>query len=158
LNYRHCLWRKALKPKKNKNYESNPPPFFKENFSPPLSDLKITQVFGYPRKNAFPHNGLDFSIKFDREVKAINSGKVIFANYLVRSGNTIIIDHGLFIFSSYSHLEKILVKKGDLVKRGELIGIAGSSGEIIKGEHLHLTTRVGGSIVDPLQLLNLKIF
>jgi murein DD-endopeptidase MepM/ murein hydrolase activator NlpD len=68
------------------------------------------------------------------------------------SGGTVIIDHGLRLFSLYFHLSEFLVETGDRVKKGQLIGKVGRSGRVT-GPHLHLGTRVEGLSFDPLSLL-----
>ncbi len=78
------------------------------------------------------HNGLDFSARYGLEVVAAASGKVIFTGEFI--GKTIIIDHGGFR-TTYGHLAKILVKKGQKVKAGQVIGKVGNTGTF--NPHLH---------------------
>lgn len=68
------------------------------------------------------------------------------------SGQTVIIDHGLGVFSYMGHLSKRNVAEGDVVERGDVVGLAGSTGRVT-GPHLHWTVRLGGARVDPMSLL-----
>jgi murein DD-endopeptidase MepM/ murein hydrolase activator NlpD len=69
-------------------------------------------------------------------VPAGNAGLVVFADYLGIYGNTVILDHGLGLFSMYSHLSEIQVSAGDKVERGDAIGTTGLTG-LAGGDHLH---------------------
>lgn len=100
------------------------------------------------------HSGIDISSPLGAPVRASNSGSVVVANDLYYSGKTVIIDHGLGVFSLYCHFSKLLVQIGDQVAKGELIGEIGATGRVT-GPHLHWGFRVSGSRVDPFSLLNL---
>jgi murein DD-endopeptidase MepM/ murein hydrolase activator NlpD len=67
------------------------------------------------------------------------------------TGISLVIDHGGAIQSMYFHLDKVLVNQGDQVKKGQVIGLVGSTGRA-SGPHLHLGVRVNSARVDPLQL------
>ncbi len=88
------------------------------------------------------HSGLDLAAARGTPVKAANNGSVRLAMMLKVTGNTVIIDHGFNIYSAYAHLDKLLVKEGDQVKKGDIIGEVGSTG-FSTGPHLHWTTTVG---------------
>jgi murein DD-endopeptidase MepM/ murein hydrolase activator NlpD len=68
------------------------------------------------------------------------------------AGGTVVIDHGLRLFSLYFHLSEFQVEVGDMVEKGQLIGKVGRSGRVT-GPHLHLGIRVEGLSFDPLSLL-----
>ena len=104
---------------------------------------------GKPRS---AHWGTDFTADVGTPITAPNSGKVVLAAELYFSGNTIIIDHGLGLYSFLAHLSQFSVHEGDDVKAGELIGRAGATGRVT-GPHLHWTVRLVGARVDPLSLI-----
>jgi len=96
------------------------------------------------------HLGIDLASVRHAEVRAANRGKVVFADYLGIYGNTVILDHGLGLFSLYSHLSQIGVVAGDLLEKGEMLGATGTSG-MAGGDHLHFSILVNGILVDPLE-------
>lgn len=116
---------------------------------------KTTSVYGLRRvlnnipKN--PHRGMDFRAATGSPVKSVAQGRVILVEDHYYAGNSIYIDHGNGVVSLYFHLEKFLVKPGDTVGRGEVIGLAGSTGRST-GPHLHLSVSVNGQLVDPAPL------
>lgn len=101
-----------------------------------------------------PHSGIDISSPLGTEVRAANSGRVLLANDLYFAGKSVIIDHGLGVFSFYCHFSKIRVKRGILVTKDDVIGEVGATGRVT-GPHLHWSLRVNGSRVDPISLLSL---
>jgi hypothetical protein len=96
------------------------------------------------------HLGFDLASVAQSPVEASNSGIVVFADYLGIYGNTIILDHGLGLFSLYGHLSSFDVEKGQSVSRGETLGRTGQSG-LAAGDHLHFTMLVGDVPVNPLE-------
>jgi murein DD-endopeptidase MepM/ murein hydrolase activator NlpD len=99
-----------------------------------------------------PHGGVDISSPHGAPVRASNSGKVVLAKNLYFAGNTVIIDHGLGVFTSYLHFSTIRTKTGDGVQKGDIIGEIGATGRVT-GPHLHWGVKVSGSRVDPFSLL-----
>ncbi len=71
------------------------------------------------------------------------------------SGNTVVIDHGVGVFTYYCHFSKILVEQGRDVEKGEIIGEVGATGRVT-GSHLHWSVRVNGSRIDPYSMLALN--
>jgi murein DD-endopeptidase MepM/ murein hydrolase activator NlpD len=102
------------------------------------------------------HGGVDLPVPFGEPIHAANRGRVVLSSPLYFSGGTVIIDHGLGVFSYYCHLSKLLVRRGDVVEKGAVIGRCGSTGRST-GPHLHWTMRVGPSRVDPYAFLGLPI-
>jgi murein DD-endopeptidase MepM/ murein hydrolase activator NlpD len=102
-----------------------------------------------------PHSGVDISSPYGAPVRASNSGRVVLANDLYYAGNTVIIDHGLGVFTLYCHFSKIIAKRGEMVKKGAIIGEIGATGRVT-GPHLHWGVRVSGSRIDPFSLLDLQ--
>lgn len=98
------------------------------------------------------HTGLDFCGQVGDPVYAAASGVVVFAGPLTVRGNATMIDNGWGVFTAYMHQSEILVKVGDRVKQGQLIGRVGATGRV-EGPHLHFEVIVGGVQVDPLQWL-----
>jgi murein DD-endopeptidase MepM/ murein hydrolase activator NlpD len=104
---------------------------------------------GQPRS---PHNGGDFMSPAGTPIEAPNAGRVALAHDLYFSGNTVVIDHGLGMFSTLAHMSEIEVREGDTVKAGQVVGRVGATGRVT-GPHLHWAVRVGGARVDPLSVL-----
>lgn len=99
---------------------------------------------GKPKK----HRGIDFSGKIGTELMAVAPGRVVSAGERVGYGTTVEIDHGLGFTTLYAHLSQILVSRGDWVRPGTVIGLAGSSGRST-GPHLHYEIRYKGAPFDP---------
>ena len=100
------------------------------------------------------HGGADFLSPAGTPIRAPNAGRIAVARSLYFSGNTVIIDHGLGLFSLLAHLSKIDVEEGEMVTAGQRVGLAGATGRVT-GAHLHWAVRAGGARVDPLSLLAL---
>lgn len=101
------------------------------------------------------HLGVDFRGAIGEPVRAANRGVVALVDRFFLAGNVVYIDHGAGVVTSYFHLSKTLVKVGDTVKRGQLIGLVGNTGRVT-GPHLHWAARYGVNTVNPLDLLSIK--
>ncbi|AZO95729.1 M23 family metallopeptidase [Halocella sp. SP3-1] len=99
------------------------------------------------------HSGLDIAASKETAVKAAASGIVKLAAELLVTGNTIIIDHGWNISSSYCHLDDIKVSAGQKIEKRDIIGSIGSSG-FSTGPHLHWTVKVNGVFANPEWFIN----
>jgi murein DD-endopeptidase MepM/ murein hydrolase activator NlpD len=96
------------------------------------------------------HLGFDLASLRASPVPAANHGRVVFAGPLGIYGNTVILDHGLGLFSLYGHLSEITVGVGAEVARGAPIGRTGDTG-LAGGDHLHFSTMIHGVHVDPVE-------
>ncbi len=122
------------------------------------SSGKASPNFGerriYNNKPRSSHRGIDVIVPYGTPVKASNSGRVVLASHLYFAGKTVIIDHGMGVFSLYCHFSKIRVERGKLVNKGEIIGEIGATGRVT-GPHLHWGIRVLGTSIDPFSILSL---
>lgn len=110
----------------------------------------------YNNKPRSSHGGVDISVPRGSPVKASNSGEVVFASNLYFSGKTVIIDHGLGMFTLYLHLSRFRTKRGNKVGKGDIIGEVGATGRVT-GPHLHWGVKILGSRIDPSSLLSLSL-
>jgi murein DD-endopeptidase MepM/ murein hydrolase activator NlpD len=99
------------------------------------------------------HRALDIATPLGTPVKAVDRGKVIKAGWNPTGyGFRVVIDHGIDYVTLYGHMQDIYVKEGEIVGKGQVIGLSGSNGNIT-GPHLHFEIRDYGYLVDPLKLL-----
>jgi hypothetical protein len=94
------------------------------------------------------HLGFDLSDVTNGPVQAANDGRVVWASDLGIYGNCIVVDHGYALQSIYGHLKEIDVKVGDMVKKGQKMGIAGQTG-LAGGVHVHFSMQIDGVQVNP---------
>jgi len=117
----------------------------------------ISSEFGVKRfinsKPRSPHSGTDIAAPIGTDVKAALNGKVMLIGNFYYAGNVIYIDHGQGLLTSYSHLEKIKVTKGQKVLQNQIIGSVGKTGRVT-GPHLHWQTILLGTNIDPTLFLN----
>ena len=116
----------------------------------PLKSIKVTSPYGY-RRDPFTgklswHNGLDLRAK-NEPAYAMMDGIVEKVGYDNRSGNYVILRHGNF-YISYCHLSSIIVRKGESVFPGIIVGVTGNTGRST-GSHLHLTCKKDGKSINP---------
>jgi murein DD-endopeptidase MepM/ murein hydrolase activator NlpD len=128
-----------------------------EPFARPVAEVANSafgtrSIFNGLPRNA--HSGADFLSPAGTPVRAPNAGRILIAEDLYFSGNTIVIDHGLGLFSLLAHLSLIDVREGDRVAVGQVVGKVGATGRVT-GPHLHWAVRLNGARVDPLSLLAL---
>lgn len=105
-------------------------------------------VLGYNRW----HSGIDYAAKRGAPIKAAEDGTVILAGSNGGYGYCVILDHGGGVSTLYGHADKLLVKKGQDVIKGQTIALVGSTG-LSTGPHLHFEVRVKGATEDPLKWL-----
>lgn len=100
------------------------------------------------------HTGMDFRRAVGEPIQATADGRVVLAEYLNIRGNVVIIDHGHGVFSQYAHMSQFQVKVGQVVRQGQVLGLAGATGRA-NGPHLHFEVIVNGFPIDPLKWLAL---
>ena len=120
-------------------------------FFAPISG-KITD--GYNPKEK--HYAIDIAVQKDTPVKAVADGTVIFTGFTVETGFVIILEHAKDFLSVYKHNASIHKEQGDLVKSGEAIANAGSTGDLSTGPHLHFELWNDGYPVNPLNFIDFK--
>ena len=130
--------------------------FFLSGFSKPIDGV-ITGVYGSQRilngKPRSPHLGIDYAAPKGTEVRSPADGQVTLAERgFYFTGDSIILDHGHGVSTIYAHLDEILVKKGDFIKKGQIIGKVGSTGRAT-GPHLHFGMNWLGTKIDPELIL-----
>ena len=134
--------------------------FFKNKFINPLENAIITGVYGSQRilngKPKWPHYGIDFAAEEGTEIKAMLDGVVTLAEPdLFYTGGTLIFDHGHGISTLYMHMKTLMVKKGQKVKQGDVIGTVGSTGRST-GAHLDVRLNWFQIRLDPATVLDIK--
>ena len=134
--------------------------FFKDKFTYPIDKYIITGVYGSQRilngKPRRPHYGIDFHAPEGTPVKSMMDGVVtLVENDMYFTGGTIIFDHGHGISTLYMHMRDINVKKGQRVKKGEIVGTLGQSGRAT-GPHLDIRLNWFEVKLDPASVLNLN--
>jgi murein DD-endopeptidase MepM/ murein hydrolase activator NlpD len=102
------------------------------------------------------HTGLDLRVPMGEPIRASNAGLVALASDLYMGGKTVILDHGLGVFSSYGHLSELRVKRGEKVRKGQVVGLCGSTGRST-GPHLHWSFKILDARVDPDAMLRLPL-
>ncbi|NNJ99260.1 MAG: M23 family metallopeptidase [Desulfatitalea sp.] len=112
----------------------------------------VTSTFAY-RQSPFTgkrefHTGLDIANKHGTKIVATADGVVSFAGTNGAFGKTVVIDHGYGLVTRYAHLQEGLKKKGEPVRRGEVIARMGNTGRTT-GPHLHYEVRLNGMPVNP---------
>jgi murein DD-endopeptidase MepM/ murein hydrolase activator NlpD len=130
---------------------------WRSDFLEPVNG-KRTGIFGSVRimngQPRNPHNGEDIGAPLGADVAATNDGVVRITVDHIFSGKGVFVDHGLGFYSMYFHLSEILVKDGDLVTAGQVIGKVGATGRAT-GPHLHWGVKLNGARVNPYSLLDL---
>jgi murein DD-endopeptidase MepM/ murein hydrolase activator NlpD len=102
------------------------------------------------------HYAIDIVVAKDTPIKATADGTVIFAEWTTETGYVIIIEHSYSLISVYKHNASITKSQGDLVKAGEVIATAGSTGEFSTGPHLHFELWSDGYPINPTNFIDFK--
>jgi murein DD-endopeptidase MepM/ murein hydrolase activator NlpD len=130
-------WKDAFAQLSNSKVEAN------------FADERTYTWNGQPIDTAY-HLGYDLSVTKQAPVEAANSGTVAFTGDLGIYGNTVILDHGLGLYTLYSHLSAIDVKEGDAVAKRQILGRTGETG-LAAGDHLHYGVYLAGVAVLPVE-------
>jgi murein DD-endopeptidase MepM/ murein hydrolase activator NlpD len=137
------LWRAVPRPR-----------LWNEPFISPVP-LAVTSPFGLRRivngSARSPHGGVDLKAALGAEVKSANDGLVALRDEFFFTGKTLVLDHGGGLYTMYFHLADFRVEEGAVVRKGEIIGLAGMTGRVT-GPHLHWGVRLNGARVDPFAL------
>lgn len=135
-----------------------PERYWRGGFVRPVPGV-MTSAFGGKRlfngKARSYHRGVDLRGAAGTPVKAMADGKVLIAQNMYFAGNTVYIDHGQGVLSTYAHMSRLDVKPGETIKAGQQIGLVGATGRVT-GPHLHLGVSILGVAVDPLSLIPQK--
>lgn len=134
---------------------------FMGGFGNPLDRVDIGATFGVQRilngKPSNVHNGLDFRAAEGDSIRAISDGIVrIAGEKFFYNGTFVLLDHGQGLTSVYLHMSKLLVKNDQTVKKGEVIGLVGSTGRAT-GPHLHLGVQWYKKRIDPMNLFSINL-
>ncbi|UCB46738.1 MAG: M23 family metallopeptidase [Spirochaetota bacterium] len=121
---------------------------------------RLTSRYGYRRdpftgKRAF-HTGIDIANRRGGKVHAAQAGRVVFAGARSRYGYTVIIEHSFGYRTLYGHLSDVVVKRGQRLQRGQVIGYIGNTGRST-GPHLHFEVWLKQRLIDPLTQTNMAI-
>jgi murein DD-endopeptidase MepM/ murein hydrolase activator NlpD len=136
------LWKGAFSQLSNSKVEAN------------FADLRTYTYNGEPADTAY-HLGYDLSVTRNYPIEAANSGTVAFTGPLGIYGNTVILDHGLGLFTLYGHMNSIDVKVGDSVEKRGILGKTGETG-LAAGDHLHYGVYLDGVAILPVEWWDAK--
>lgn len=120
-----------------------------QNFFTPLNGI-ITAKFDPQEK----HYGIDIVSSHNEAIKSVLDGTVILSTWTPETGYVIVVQHSGNLISVYKHCATLLKQEGDLVKAGDPIAIAGNSGEMTTGPHLHFELWYNGNPVNPTDYIN----
>jgi murein DD-endopeptidase MepM/ murein hydrolase activator NlpD len=137
---------------------STPERLWQGRFRLPLPGAKDARNFGRRRvlngQPGSPHTGVDFPAPAGTLIHAAQRGRVVLAENLFFSGNTVVLDHGLGVYTFYGHMSSMSVNAGDVVSAGAILGRVGATGRVT-GPHLHWGLTVNQARVNPLQIVGL---
>jgi murein DD-endopeptidase MepM/ murein hydrolase activator NlpD len=127
-----------------------------EKMTVPTDSTRYTSYFGDRRTYAYTngksstsiHHGNDYGVPTGTPINSCAAGRVVMAEDRISTGYSVVIEHLPGLYSLYYHLSELLVKEGDMIKQGELIGKSGATG-LATGPHLHWEMRLNGASVRP---------
>ena len=133
LNIEDSILRKIVEVEDRFNIIERDEKLVTSNLVSPASGL-ISDGFDYGKQ----HYGVDIILKERTPIKAVYDGIVLFSEWTLNYGYTVVIFHKNELISTYKHNESVKVKTGDFVQTGEIIALSGNTGELTSGPHLHL--------------------
>lgn len=140
--------------------KTNPELLLAGGFRMPIKGAKTTSRFGersvFNGEPKSPHSGADIKASTGTPVLAPQAGRVVVAENLYFPGGTLVLDHGLGVYTLFAHLSKLEVPVGTLARPGQVVARAGASGRVT-GPHLHWAVRVLGARVDPVSVTALPL-
>ena len=137
---------------KKEMYDKYPDYMFTIPAQGPTSGIYGTVRY-YNGKKGNYHNGYDIAAAIGTPIYAPSSGIVMLTGNYYYNGKFIMMNHGNNLISMFLHLDDIAVKKGDVIKKSQIIGAIGTTG-LSTGPHLHWSVLLNNSYIDPLKLIN----
>lgn len=111
--------------------------------------LRYTNGGSTPRR----HSGIDLAVAQGTPIQAPAAGRVVYSDYLLNTGNTLVIEHGGGLKTYYFHLEERSVNTDEMVEQGQMLGKVGTTG-YSTGPHLHFEVRIANQNLDPFKFFN----
>lgn len=147
------LWHILTRFHEHAVYQTGPliVPVTKYFVSSPYGERRLF-VFAHGGSQRSIHQGIDLGVDAGTPIMAAGAGRVMFAGPMIMTGNSAVIEQLPGVYSLYFHMERLLVQAGEVVKQGQTIGYAGSTG-LATGPHLHWQVEVDGVAVNPMSLL-----
>ena len=133
INIEDSILRKIVEVEDRFNIIEKDETLITPNLVSPANGL-ISEGFDYGKQ----HYGVDIVLKERTPIKAVYDGIVLFSEWTLNYGYTVVIFHKNELISTYKHNESVKVKTGDFVQTGEVIALSGNTGELTSGPHLHL--------------------
>jgi len=129
---------------------------FHKPFILPIDSFR-TSIYGnrriFNKSQMSTHLGNDFRAAIGTPVPVSNRGKVVYVGDLFFSGKTVIVDHGLGLFTMYAHLKSISVTQTALINQGDILGLSGATGRV-SGPHLHWGVKISGDWIDGTEVVS----
>lgn len=119
--------------------------YWEGSFLPGADESALKNGFGHNitvsgTNISYRHTGIDYALTAGTDIQAVNAGEVLYAGYLDYSGYTVVIEHGYGLKSWYCHMNSVSVAVGDVVEKGAVVGVAGTSGFVTEsGVHIGMT-------------------
>jgi murein DD-endopeptidase MepM/ murein hydrolase activator NlpD len=126
--------------------------FVRPLMGPVTSNFGARTVFN--GQSRAPHAGIDFTEEVGTPAASPSAGRIVLAENLFFTGETIIIDHGQGLYSLFAHLSGFVAREGEDVAQGAVVGYVGATGRVT-GPHLHWAVRLNGARVDPLSMIEI---